>query len=84
MTDLAELRVHYPFNGGRGDRYAHGGKMDWPKCDRCGEVMTQYDVEPYVASFRCAVDDFTLSFQSCRYSDRYCAWDWLIPDPPYD
>ena len=74
MTQLAELREHYPFGGGRGHRFANGREIDWPKCDLCGRIMDQVDLEPWVASFVCPNDTFTLSFPACRYSDRYCAW----------
>lgn len=78
---MAAHRARYPFNGGRGAAYANGKPIDWPKCDLCGEVMRQVDLELYVASFYCPHDTFTLSFPSCRYSDRYCAWDRVFMDP---
>jgi hypothetical protein len=77
-SPLADLRVRYPFNGGRGSRYANGKPIDWPKCDLCGRVMDQVDLEFHVASFFCPHDGFTLSFPACRFSDRYCAWEWLM------
>jgi hypothetical protein len=71
---LEELRERFPFNGGRGDRFPSGRPIDWPKCDLDGEIMEQEDREPHVGTFVCKSCGFELSFASCQYSDRYCAY----------
>jgi hypothetical protein len=79
--EVEDYRKRFPLGGGRGDTFANGSTMDWPKCDFCGAVMTQVESEPHVAAFVCPTPGCggpPLSFDSCRYSDRYCAWVRLL------
>jgi hypothetical protein len=68
-----------PPNRVSGDTFANGKGIDWPLCDLCGAVMTAEASEPHVIRFACENDDFTISFASCRNSDRYCAWRMAHP-----
>ena len=75
QTELVGLRARFAFGGGRGDSFANGKGVNWPLCENCQAVMEKADLEVRVASFFCPQDGFTVSFPSCRYSDRYCAWE---------
>ena len=53
----------------------------WPKCDFCGRIMERdpsSGPHAFVADCNCELGH-SLSFDSCRYGHRYCAWERLHP-----